>query len=160
MENNYKAAWVAALLEGEGCFTIAWKTSTTGQLYPAFNVACNMCDEDVIQRLIDWSGFGRLSDPYVPKKPHHKPVFRWAIHKRSHVEKLVLSILPYMGIRRTKRITEILDAMKQFPPRSVWRHGTRQGYERGCRCVDCKRVHAKRFRDIRQKRKTDLIDQK
>ena len=34
-----------------------------------------------------------------------------------------------------------------------WKHGTRHGYESGCRCDDCKSAHAKRHREIRAKRK-------
>lgn len=34
-----------------------------------------------------------------------------------------------------------------------WRHGTRQGYNRGCKCVDCKAAHAAHHREQRAKRK-------
>lgn len=33
------------------------------------------------------------------------------------------------------------------------KHGTRHGYETGCRCSDCKSAHAKRHREMRQKRR-------
>ena len=33
-----------------------------------------------------------------------------------------------------------------------WKHGTRRGYEVGCRCRECKDTHAKRFRDRRATR--------
>ena len=34
-----------------------------------------------------------------------------------------------------------------------WRHGTRHGYERGCKCADCKSAHAKHHRDRRSRKK-------
>lgn len=38
-----------------------------------------------------------------------------------------------------------------------WEHGTRYGYENGCKCLECKAAHAKRFRDIRAKKKLKQI---
>jgi hypothetical protein len=45
-------------------------------------------------------------------------------------------------------------------PESLWRkwaHGTRHGYEQGCRCSACKAVHATRHRAMRAKRKAKLL---
>lgn len=35
----------------------------------------------------------------------------------------------------------------------AWRHGTRQGYSKGCKCADCKAAHAAHHREQRAKRK-------
>ena len=35
----------------------------------------------------------------------------------------------------------------------AWSHGTRHGYETGCRCLDCKAAHAARHRLARARRK-------
>lgn len=38
-----------------------------------------------------------------------------------------------------------------------WRHGTRHGYEVGCRCDECKAAHAARHRAMRAKRREALL---
>lgn len=38
-----------------------------------------------------------------------------------------------------------------------WQHGTRYGYDRGCKCKDCKAAHAARCRRQRQKRKAKAL---
>jgi len=38
----------------------------------------------------------------------------------------------------------------------TWRHGTRVGYDKGCKCAECKAAHAARFRERRRKRKEVL----
>jgi hypothetical protein len=37
-----------------------------------------------------------------------------------------------------------------------WRHGTRHGYEKGCRCNECKLAHNKHHRDRRARKKTNV----
>lgn len=32
-------------------------------------------------------------------------------------------------------------------------HGTRKKYQRGCRCIPCRRAHAKYHRELRQRKK-------
>ena len=41
-----------------------------------------------------------------------------------------------------------------------WRHGTRYGYEQGCKCQDCKGAHAKRHREMRRARMAKANEQK
>lgn len=143
-------AWVAALLEGEGAFFSTPKKSTTGGVYYEYRVSCNMCDEDVLARLHRLVAVGRLSGPHKRKNPKHKPFYRWNLSKRFEVLDLCMKILPYMGLRRSAKIAEIFDTMSEYKPRATWRHGTRQGYERGCRCADCRAAHAERFMKLRR----------
>lgn len=37
--------------------------------------------------------------------------------------------------------------------RPVWAHGSRQGYNKGCKCMECKNAHNSRMRELRRKRK-------
>ena len=42
--------------------------------------------------------------------------------------------------------------------RTTWQHGTRAGYDlHKCKCQECKDMHNKRMREVRAKRKVDLI---
>ena len=152
MESCYgdpeKRAWVAALLEGEGCFTLTWKKSTNGGVYPGFRISCNMTDGDVLERLHKWAG-GRLNDPRPVLNPNWKPVWRWDMHKRDDVYLLCSEILPLMGQRRSARIKELMDAYEAFG-RVPWRHGTRQGYEfHKCHCELCRAANTNRHRSRR-----------
>ena len=40
--------------------------------------------------------------------------------------------------------------------KKIWSHGTRHGYEKGCRCDLCKAAHAERFRIRRAKKKRGI----
>lgn len=146
-------AWVAGVLEGEGSFFVSWKTSTGGVRYPSFRVQCNMCDQDIILRLYRICGIGNMRGPLPTQKPHHKPAFSWIVNKRAEIKDLVERILPLMGIRRSEQINTVLRTMIDYPPQKTWGHGTRWGYEKGCRCDPCRAAHAERFRKRRQRRK-------
>jgi len=53
-----------------------------------------------------------------------------------------------------KRLSRMsLDRALHPGPLREWRHGTRHGYETGCRCDLCKAAHAKHHRMMREKRK-------
>ncbi len=154
MVSKAQTMWVAGLLEGEGCFLIYWKTSTTGETYPAYRISCNMTDEDVLQRLSEWTGnVAKITGPYDLGNPKHKPFWRWHIHKRAYVQDLCEKILPYMGERRSAKIRELLATAEQYPPKR-WKHGTRNGYDaHHCRCKPCRMAHNKHCRLMRAKRK-------
>lgn len=61
-----------------------------------------------------------------------------------------------LGVRLdtlSKRLSRlpIEGAMQPGTIRPPWRHGTRYGYETGCRCDDCRIAHNKRMREYRVK---------
>ena len=139
-------AWLAGLMEGEASFVV------TGNYYPKFCIQLNMTDEDVVKKAHLIGGMGLVSGPHIQKNPKHKPFWTWKIHRRNHCYALCCAILPWMGERRSNRIIEF---MKYFATsgRLYWKHGTRYGYEQGCRCGDCKSAHASRHRQMRANRK-------
>ncbi len=82
-------AWVAGILEGEGTFS--------GNRH---RVTCAMTDRDIIARLAQTTGVGRI---YFSKrqKEHHKDVWIWSVIRRSEVTELTRAIIPWLGERRT-----------------------------------------------------------
>lgn len=150
-----ETAWVAGLLEGEGFFGNYQYAHGGRKRACHWCISCAMCDRDVLEKLCGFLGLGRVQDPRKPQKPHHKPAWRWAIRKRKDVLEVCEAILPYMGQRRSKRIREILQAMKDHPPRTGprWEHGSRQGYSKGCRCESCVDTQHRYFRDYTKRKR-------
>lgn len=103
-------AWVAGLLEGEGCFSIH-KTTDRGKLYEYPIVMCLMTDLDVIQQLQRVTGIGRVGGPYGRSSRDgrpRKPQWRWAVQSKDQAAALMQHLLPHMGSRRQHRIRQVL----------------------------------------------------
>lgn len=143
-------AWLAGLLEGEGCFGIFMKTSTTGEPYPTFRITLKMCDEDVVSRAHHITGLGRVTGPFIPGNPKWSPVWTRQVNKRDDVFALCKALEPWMGERRTAKLHEIYDAYAATG-RPQWRHGTRQGYEvHKCKCDLCTASNTLRHKNLRE----------
>ena len=100
-------AWLAGLLEGEGCFF--WDSSKGRYGHP--NIRLNMCDRDVVERakqLIDASAIRK-----VVKEPWKT---QWSISiVCEKAAEIMRTVLPYMGERRSKKITTLLAAWNSRP---------------------------------------------
>lgn len=98
-------AWVAGLLEGEGCFGVTWgKAGDFGRI----RVEMVSTDYDVLGKLQDLAG-GRINGPYG-HKVFAKPQWRWRLNTKDEVNALIERLLPHMGSRRTEKIEELLRA--------------------------------------------------
>jgi len=74
-------AWVAGLLEGEGCFfPMEYRTEKYGP-YVYARVAVLMTDLDILQRLPQVTGVGKINGPTIRKNPRHKPIWHWVVSK-------------------------------------------------------------------------------
>lgn len=95
-----EAAWVAGILEGEGCFD-----GNAGKAcYPRIRV--QMTDLDVIERLQSLTG-GRITYP-KNKRAHWKQTALLVINGRSLVEPVLRAVRPWMGARRGAKIDALL----------------------------------------------------
>ena len=112
MTQTQDIAWVAGLLEGEGCFSnrANQKNGTNNQI----RIALEMTDEDVIRRAAKIL-HGNVMGPYVRKSTHgsgfDKPMYRadWA---GSRAAGIMMTVYSFMGNRRQERIKEILNLWK------------------------------------------------
>lgn len=101
---NADAAWLAGLLEGEGCFD--WNGSSNR--YPRIRV--EMRDEDVVQRVKALCGGGGAVRRVERRQGHHT-TFRFQLCDRERLKIVLTAILPYMGNRRSEKIQELLEAI-------------------------------------------------
>lgn len=101
---------------------------------------------------------------------------RWATDKEQHNNKRNNVAIEHEGIKLNmsqwaerlglnkdtlwRRLNVLgMPAVRALTPGSLqrpWLHGTRHGYEQGCRCDECKAAHAARHRAMRAKRKARL----
>jgi hypothetical protein len=108
-------AWLAGLLEGEGTFFLS-KNVVKGKLYQYPLIALNMTDADVVDRVSVL--FGNKS--YKARNKDRKDSFRAVITGQRAVD-WMRRVLPYMGMRRARKIQELLDWWAAKPSTKVLR---------------------------------------
>jgi hypothetical protein len=115
-----RRAWVAGFLEGEGAFY--WVIFQKGKYGPYYypRVGASSTDQDVIERLPEYSGAGQITGPY-PRKPPQKTVWYWTVTNRDDAIALMQEMYPYMGERRRARIDEVLDFVGRQPRKPLAR---------------------------------------
>ena len=114
-------AWMAGLFEGEGsCFLK--KSSPTGERNVPY-AKISMTDEDVIRHFHLLAGFGTV---YSSALKSGSACFTWQSQDRVKVPELLREILPFLGSRRSERISEVLSGSKLYgydhrsKPKSEW----------------------------------------
>lgn len=94
-----EVAWTAGILEGEGCWTGG--PNRQGR----WVVAVRMTDEDIIERLHEVTGVGRIT--VEESSCGYKTAWIWQVAARPHREWLTLKVWPWLGTRRRARIREL-----------------------------------------------------
>jgi hypothetical protein len=135
MDNN-EIAWVAGLLEGEGCFSL---TKAKNRMY----ISCSMTDKDIIEKLYSLIKYGTVIKDKL--RPNRKQVYTWRMSNRREIDIFTSLIKPFMGARRTEKINLMLEHNKLHPKlrqeKGMVKHGTRSMYSTyGCRCEDCRQA--------------------
>ena len=137
-------AWVAGFLEGEGFFWI--QRSKKG--FYRLGLGVTSTDKDVLERLQHLIPGSRIQGPYKQHGLGTKPHCRWVLGMRGPAVQLLKELRPLMGQRRAARIDELLECHALHPlqvtgrRQSIFDHGSRAMYRRGCRCAKCRAEEA------------------
>jgi hypothetical protein len=102
--NDVETAWVAGIVEGEGSI-FAHRIVRGGRAYIYPRLAVSMTDQDILLRLQAVTGVGCIYGPY---ETGFKPKWAWHVTAKADARALLIVIRPYMGIRRTAKIDEVL----------------------------------------------------
>ena len=105
LENEHdETIWLAAILEGEGCFD-SWKAKSQKR-YPRIRIV--MTDEDVVARAagIIGNGYHRIHTPFQ-KERGWQPKYEVQT-TGENARRLMRRVLPYMGKRRSEKIVSLL----------------------------------------------------
>jgi hypothetical protein len=113
--------YLAGILEGEGCFDFyrkKTKLASGGEsisIYP--RIQLNMNDRDIIERIVQLTGMGRVLGPYGEKRGDNlnaKGYYAWNIAGTKAAD-LMRQLHPYMGIRRQGKIEQVLAECRLAP---------------------------------------------
>lgn len=115
MPSETEIAWLAGLLEGEGCFLYSKEASGRGRI----RVVVRMTDRDVVERAAALMGGPGTVTAFDPRSPGGKRVSEYANPETwqtlyifragsAHAERVMRMVRPYMGERRGAKIDELL----------------------------------------------------
>lgn len=112
-------AWAAGIIEGEGCILSALRSQPASQSqgkYIAIRVRVVMTDRDVVERLRDIFGIGRVFPYRNTQGLGTKQLFRWDASSRKDVTAVCDAIYPWMGVRRRAQINRLRALLEAYPP--------------------------------------------
>lgn len=92
-------AWLAGLLEGDGCFQI----KNGKARLPRITVA--MLDKDIVEEV---AIFLKSTITEYPTPKGDKIMYKTTMSKRSVLEPLLLQLYPYLGKRRQEQVREMI----------------------------------------------------
>jgi hypothetical protein len=100
--------WAAGLFEGEGCIHVDTRRDSS------FQLTLRMTDKDVVEQFRDVVGCGNVVELHPPnhKEKGWSKFYSWTISKRSEVQRILSTMLPYFGHRRAHKALNILDNLE------------------------------------------------
>lgn len=99
-------AWLAGLLEGEGCFTVR-KPRDRNNSRTYISIVLGMSDEDVVDHAQSVAGLGTRTTQDRSSQGW-KRMYHWKVQNQDHAYALMIAVYPWMGTRRQGRIRGLI----------------------------------------------------
>jgi hypothetical protein len=103
LANEVDNAWLAGILEGEGCFTCSFQN---GSENPTPRIQLTMTDEDVVCKVATLLNTKVTSTDWRTKGD--KAIYRTSLARKNDLLNTLTSIYPFMGQRRKAKIDELI----------------------------------------------------
>lgn len=110
-------AWLAGIMEGEGSFCMITQTQRKNgkeYTYRKPRVQLGMSDEDVVAKAQEIAGVGNLHDYEDSRAENYKHRYLWHIADSEDAIEFMLTIRPYMGLRRKAQIDAVIAEYEQI----------------------------------------------
>lgn len=105
MSNKLELAYLAGIIDGEGCITINLRHPRDGRsIRHDLNVQCNMQNQKAI--LLLGQIFGGLKNYRVKDKKSNKIVYEWRVSNRKAYECLK-QLFPYLRVKKEQALLGI-----------------------------------------------------
>ena len=104
IKDRIDRAWLAALVDGEGCMTImeANNGEKTATSFPPI-LQVKMCDPECVEHANDITGFKQCLRQDSPSRGGKRETFQWRITGRRAAD-IVAEIYPYLRIKRKQAV--------------------------------------------------------
>lgn len=108
-------AWLAGLIDGEGCFSADQKTKDSPNLSYRLRVVLQSRDKFVLEKVQAIAG-GRLQHRKRQKswKPHWSDQWEWDVSIHGELYVLCQELLPYLVLKKD-RCKEVIEGLEQKP---------------------------------------------
>lgn len=101
-----ETAWLAGLYEGEG--TVVWnpprKYDNGNRKGASMHLGIGMKDEDIIRRLPEIVGYGKVS----VTNQYQTPLFHWRVTRASEILLVLQVMWPWLGERRRQQASDCI----------------------------------------------------
>ena len=105
--NGAEKAYIGCFIDTDGTLTMRTRTLENGRFWFETRIICfNTEEQEILRKLKEFSGVGCVTHAY--RKDHETQEYKWVVTKFSDVEKLLREILPFMNLKRKKKIAELL----------------------------------------------------
>lgn len=105
--SDLEVAWLAGLLEGEGCFSLN-RDRRPGNRRPSLVVKLKMTDADVVVRAGKLMNSPSVRRERDTRKEANSDCYVSRV-TGAKAERVMRMVLPHMGTRRTEKINELLN---------------------------------------------------